>query len=265
MAVRYRDLAMPRFHAALARLRDADVPLVAVRGAAASRTTAAHAHSAGQLFGATRGVLTVGTARGRWVVPPSHVVWVPPHCEHDLRSHGAFDAASVYVVEASCAGLPGEPCALRTSGLLREAIARAASWGAGAWSAAQRRIADVILDEIRGLPREPIGLAAPSDPRALKVAHALIAHPGDLRDLAAWARWAAVSPRTLRRLFVAQTGHSFGAWRQRARLMRALELLAAGEPVTNVALELGYASLSAFIAMFRRVHGVTPARLFTAP
>jgi AraC-like DNA-binding protein len=46
--------------------------------------------------------------------------------------------------------------------------------------------------------------------------------------------------------------------------MRALELLAAGMPVTAVALELGYGNLSAFIAMFRREFGTTPGRYFNA-
>ena len=41
--------------------------------------------------------------------------------------------------------------------------------------------------------------------------------------------------------------------------MRALEMLAAGAAVTTVALDLGY-NVSAFIAMFKREHGVTPGR-----
>jgi AraC-like DNA-binding protein len=57
---------------------------------------------------------------------------------------------------------------------------------------------------------------------------------------------------------------SFGAWRQQLRLLRALERLAAGEAVSTLALELGYASPSAFIAMFKRALGVPPGRYFDA-
>ena len=46
--------------------------------------------------------------------------------------------------------------------------------------------------------------------------------------------------------------------------MRALEMLAASTPVTTIALSLGYDNVSAFIAMFRRVHGVTPARYMSS-
>ncbi len=51
---------------------------------------------------------------------------------------------------------------------------------------------------------------------------------------------------------------TIGQWRQRLRLVRALELLAAGEPVTAVATAVGYATPSAFTAMFRAQLGEPP-------
>ena len=120
-------------------------------------------------------------------------------------------------------------------------------------------VAAVILDEIRSLPVEPFGLPPPSDPRLQRIAHALIAEPADERDLEQWARWAAVSSRTLSRRFVVETGFNFTAWRQRARMMRSLEMLAAGVSVTAIALDLGYSTPSAFIGLFRRTFGETPA------
>ena len=44
--------------------------------------------------------------------------------------------------------------------------------------------------------------------------------------------------------------------------MRSLQLLAAGEKITHAALEAGYSTPSAFIAMFRSTLGVTPGRYF---
>ncbi len=79
-----------------------------------------------------------------------------------------------------------------------------------------------------------------------------------IRDLDAWASWAGIAARTLSRRFVTETGFTFTAWRQRARLLRSLEMLAESTPVTTVALDLGYDSVSAFIALFRRTFGVTP-------
>jgi len=88
-------------------------------------------------------------------------------------------------------------------------------------------------------------------------------NPADSRVLEQWATEAGASARTLARLFQSETKMSFRAWRQQLRLMRALEMLAAGVQVTNVALDLGYESVSAFTAMFRRSFGTPPTRYFS--
>ena len=227
------------------------------------RVTVAHRHASGQLFGAMRGLLSVAADSGQWVVPASHCVWMPPHHVHALRSHGPFAGWSVYVDEASCAGLPAAPCVMRVSGLLREAVGRASTWGedgSDALDARQVRVAGVILDEIAAAPHEAFGLPLPTDPRLLRVARAVLDDLADERGVEALAAWAGISPRTLARRFIIETGFAPSAWRQRARILRALELLAAGQPVTTIALDLGYDNVSAFIAMFKRVMGVTPGR-----
>ena len=248
------------------RAESAGGPLVvaAQRLGKMARSTAAHSHARGQLLGASRGLLTVGTASGQWVVPAIHAVWIPPHHVHSLRSHGAFAGWSVYVAPHACDALPDTPCTMRSSGLLREAVMRAATWSDAPHDEAQTRIAGVILDEIRALPREPLGLPLPRDPRLVRIAQALADNLADNRRIDDWAEWAAIPVRTLTRRFAAETGFSFTEWRQRARLMRALEMLAAETPVTHIALDLGYDSISAFIAMFRRTFGVTPTQYFSA-
>lgn len=229
------------------------------------RVTAPHRHARGQLFGAACGLLSVQVEGAQWVVPPSHAVWIPPHQLHALRSHGALQGWSVYIAEAGCADLPRAPCTMRTSGLLREAVARASSWGHAALDAAQARVAAVIADEILGLPREAFGLPMPTDARLLRIALALMAELDSPRRLEEWAAWAGLAPRTLTRRLLAETGFTFAAWRQRARILRALEMLAADLPVTTIALELGYDNISAFIAMFKRVCGTTPGRYLSSP
>lgn len=47
-----------------------------------------------------------------------------------------------------------------------------------------------------------------------------------------------------------ETGFNSTAWRERARMLWSLEVLAAGQPVTAAALYLSYAMASAFIGMF---------------
>jgi AraC-like DNA-binding protein len=55
---------------------------------------------------------------------------------------------------------------------------------------------------------------------------------------------------------------TFGQWRQQARLLHALERLALGDKVVDVALSLGYDSPSAFATMFKRQFGETPSAFF---
>ena len=100
----------------------------------------------------------------------------------------------------------------------------------------------------------------PRDRRLLALCRALLERPEADASLEDWAERVHASPRTLSRLFVRETAMSFGAWRQQVRLAEALARLAAGQPVGRVARDLGYASASAFTAMFRRALGATPRR-----
>lgn len=221
-----------------------------------------HSHPRGQLCGLRSGLLTIGTDDGSWVVPADVAVWIPPHHGHYGWTHGAVDGWSCYVSEAACAELPQKPCAINASGLLREAIIYASAWQGTALDPQQQRIARVILDQLHAAPVEPFSLPMPRDPRLAIIARALLDDPGDRRSIDQWAGKVGISERTLSRRFVAETGLTWSDWRQRARLIRALEQLADGVAVTTVALDLGYNSVSAFITLFKRVFGVTPTKYF---
>lgn len=223
------------------------------------------ARSHGQLLGVVAGLLSVDTGDSRWVVPPGHALWVPPHRLQAAVPHGAQAGWRVQVAQAACADLPNAACTVVVSGLLREAVARAATWPDGPSGAAPWRVVGVILDEIAARtdsPLLPFALPLPLQPRLAGVATAMLDDLADSRGLDAWAAQAGMAARTLTRHFATETGFSLVDWRQRARLHHALERLAGGEAVAPVAAHLGYENVSAFIAMFRRALGVTPARFF---
>ncbi|GAA4222425.1 helix-turn-helix transcriptional regulator [Sphingomonas endophytica] len=220
--------------------------------------TPPHRHARGQLIGCGRGVVTIATEAGAWVVPAGHAIWLPPYQMHGGQSFGPGAGWSLYVSPAKCAALPETPRTVAIPPLLREAILRAASWPDETMDDARQRIADLVVDEIATLPPEALGLPLPHDPRLRRIARALLEEPAERKSVEQWAAWAGTTARTLSRRFPLETGLSFADWRQRARLMRSLEMLAERMPITTIAIDLGYNSVSAFIALFRRTFGVTP-------
>jgi len=74
------------------------------------------------------------------------------------------------------------------------------------------------------------------------------------------AKVAGMGRRTFTRAFKNETGMGLAIWRQQARLVHALSLLSGGQPITQVAFEVGYDSPSAFTAMFHRAFGVPPSQ-----
>lgn len=229
-----------------------------------ARETPPHSHTRGQLMGALSGLVSVGFEKHQWVVPTIFAIWIPPNCTHSIRSYGPFSGWGVFIDESRCEHLPREARAIRMTPLLREAVRRAATWSGEALDDAQTRVAEVILDELLAAKPEALGLTRPEDPQLVRITDALAADLSDNRSIEAWACWAGMAPRTLSRRFAAQTGLTFAQWRQQARVLRALERVADGVPVTTIALELGYDNVSAFIDMFRRATGTTPGRYAVA-
>jgi AraC-like DNA-binding protein len=92
-----------------------------------------------------------------------------------------------------------------------------------------------------------------------EVARALTADPGDRTELREWAARLHVSVKTLQRAFLREYGTPYRNWRTGVRLDASQALLET-RPVAEVALRVGYASPSAFIAAYARKYGRTPGR-----
>jgi AraC-like DNA-binding protein len=214
-----------------------------------------------KLIYAIRGVTTVETDQGAWVVPPHRAVWIRAGVDFRVRMSGAVAMRLLYIRPGMRgARLPRETCSVvNVTPLLRELIVRAVVLGAlDARKAEQKRMIGLIFDELRVLHAMPLQLPMPRDPRAARFA-SLAEENVRLDEM---LRACGASRRTLERLFRAETSMSLGQWLRRQGLLHALRRLAAGEGVNSVALELGYNGASAFIAMFRRELGQTPRQYF---
>lgn len=221
-----------------------------------------HAHTQGQLYAISSGVLIMQGAQGRWVMPPGHIGWLPPRCEHSASGHGPLAGWSAYLALPWCQDLPGEPCVLVPSPLIQAIVAQVADSGGRLAPERLERLAAVLCDELKAARPAALALPMPRDRRLLTICDALLQDLGRPWDMAQWAAWAGLSERSLGRHFTAECGLGFAQWRQRGRLLRALEWLAQGQPVGEVAAALGYETTSAFIAVFRREFGTTPGRYF---
>lgn len=101
--------------------------------------------------------------------------------------------------------------------------------------------------------------ALPRTPAALAVAHGLLRDPASSLTAAEWAARVRVGERTLHRVFPAETGLTFAAWRRETRLAAAQDLLRApGTPVSQVAEAVGFRTSTGFIRAFRNRFGRTP-------
>lgn len=181
---------------------------------------------------------------------------------HETLSSGTATLRSAYVRPAECPIDWRECTPVEAPPLVTELLGYLEDPAVGG---DRRRHAEaLLLDLVRPVPMTTVQVRMPLEARAREVARGLSDHPSDSRTVAEWGREVGASGRTLERLFLAETGITFGRWRAMLRLQAAIVMLAAGESVGNAARRVGYESVSAFVAAFRREVGMTPAAYFRA-
>ena len=220
-----------------------------------------HSHPEDQLLFASEGVMTLNTEQGVWVVPPLRAVWIPAETPHSVAMSGAVSMKTLYFLPKLCRSFPRKCVVMNVSSLLRELILHACAFPKlRNRNRTERRIVEIIVDQLKAVESVPLQLPHPTDSRAKRVVKTLFADPGDQRTLEKLCSDSGASKRTIQRLFLEETKMTFNKWRQQFRLLHAMQRLAAGEKVTAAALEAGYNSTSAFISMFRKQLGTTPTR-----
>ena len=229
---------------------------------AAGTTISPHAHGFGQLSVVTQGTMAVTTMSGTWLAPPGRGLWVPPGAEHAAR-YGEASALVQIKIEAVQAGDLSAQCrVIEVGGLLRELAAEAVRLSDGGDPEELALVAALILRQVqRPAPRLALFIPHGEDPRLRRVTEHLLAEPGDRGTIDDLARMAGASPRTIARLFLSETGMSFGRWRDHLRVTVAVERLVRGQSITETALDLGYQTASAFTTMFTRILGQPPGKL----
>jgi len=188
-------------------------------------------------------------------------VWVPRGVEFGVESGGRCDLRIGYFAAGF---VPDRPFgAVVASGVLREIVERAVVCGyLDPANGRDARLLAVAADEVAALEpaSEAFELPLPRDVRLRAALERAVARPDAMPSVAELAAIAGLTLRTFERHFAHETGMTPRAWLQRARLRAAALALAFGASITEAGLASGYASLSAFIAAYRSVAGVTPGR-----
>lgn len=215
-----------------------------------------HSHHAGQLWRIAAGLLVIETPLGRSVVPAKHIGWIPPGQQHAAFSESAIEGCAVYLDPAHCEGLPEEATLFESDDFTDALFSRLSVAG----SEYDPRKLILLLEELALASQVRFYLPVPTDPRLKNVVRKLLQSVDDNQTVESHASRAGMSVRTFNRRFSAETGMNFVNWRQLARVMQAMEWLAAGKPVGWIALSCGYNSVSAFIEVFRTWTGKTPGQ-----
>ena len=219
-----------------------------------------HSHDFGQLISAASGSMYVGTPGRLLLLSPAMVLWIPPDVEHWMR-YGSNNAMRYVDVRKGEAEMIGEDCRIMAMTPLLNALMdgtlpeRAAGRAAGHNDA----LHDLLRLELIAAPDVPLSIAMPQDHRIRQLAEAALDDPGVIGSVETWLADAAASRKTIERLFIGETGMPPSRWLRHARILHAISRLAAGEKVSSVAFDMGYASSSAFSYMFRRALGCSPS------
>jgi len=218
-----------------------------------------HWHTRAQFAFAVAGTMRVRSARHAWIVPPSRALWLPARTVHEIQMYGAVEMRSLYLDESAAAAMPAACVVLEVTPLARELIVRAAAlpedYDA---NGADGLLMQLLVAEIRRLPPCALDLPLPESADLMRLCERILADLSTRRPSASDAGTMQTSARTLYRRFLRETGITFARWKQQARLLESIRRLAAGVPVTTVAVDLGYESPGAFSTMFRRALGIAP-------
>ncbi len=222
-----------------------------------------HAHDEAQLTFAAAGMVQVYTDAGRWLVPPQLAVWVPPGVTHRVE---ALTDTELWLVhwqrEAIAAWAPPSlltrnAFALRIGPLLRALLDAAFATSLEAEKTAL--VVRLMLHELMDTTDAPTFLPWPTSPVGRRVAELAFADHRQRLSFSELASRAATSVRSASRVFPLETGLTFKTWRQRARIVRAIDRLARGEAIAQVARESGFGSTAAFSFAFRQVTAMAPS------
>src|SRR5271169_1662181 len=129
-----------------------------------------HFHPEDQLIFASKGVMTVRTKQGIWVVPPLRAVWIPARTPHSVAILGPVSMRTLYFAPKRVRTDAAKCFVMNVSSLLRELILHACKFPKLKQAIpVHRRIIEMIADQLEAAHSIPLQLPHPNDRRAMRV------------------------------------------------------------------------------------------------
>lgn len=219
-----------------------------------------HVHELGQLVLALSGTVRIHDHGGWHLATAGNAIWIAAGCRHRASYPQPCELLLAQLEVPAEAGMP-DGCALLPLSNLACELLREAARPSGRSDKASALIHGLLLMQLqRGTPALTTALHVPEgrDRSVRTITRYLRQHVASHETLGSLATRTACSERTLARRFEADTGLSFRAWRERLRIVSAVEYLIQGKPLVAVAQAVGYASASSFSTAFRRLIGMPP-------
>ena len=212
---------------------------------------------------ALEGTLRLEALGRRWTLPPARGALIAANEPVTLTILSRLTSASV-LFSPEFTALPAQPLSIfDMSPLARELVRECRGWGAdnAPLTPYARQVFATLAEVVWRLAQTPSPCYLPVPSSAgLARALALTEEQADgLPKFTDIARASGQSPRALARRFADELGMTWREALRRIRIIRAVEALAASEAsVTEIAMAVGYQSLSAFNAAFRDLVGTSP-------
>ncbi|MEH2921630.1 helix-turn-helix domain-containing protein [Samsonia erythrinae] len=221
-----------------------------------------HQHPFAEFLYAREGGMRVEIEGKTMVVPVLYGVWIPAHVPHRILASSDVLLESLYI-ESDFAAIDHSGCkVVIVSDFIREFIHYATAHVPEQYDPEgdDAQLVRVLITLLQQLPDAGLSLPWPYSPALMSVCQKIQQTPDEAHGIEQWADETGMSVRTFSRRFKKETGLAFSEWKKRMRLLESVVMLKNNRSVTQVALDLGYASTASFTFAFRQMFGVPPTR-----
>jgi AraC-like DNA-binding protein len=227
--------------------------------------TEVHHHSRHQLLYAEGGVLHFFTQDKQFILPARHGAWIPANLVHRVESPSPqLHLRTLYFWRGDGEHkLPEKLTVFPVTSLAREMIVYTQRWPhENPVLESEDAFYQAILYLISDWCRDAISLVLPATQHQLlrNITGYLTDNIDSNLTLARVSSEFGVSSRTMMRLFRGHLDMTFQEYLRTARVIAALELLSSPDTtITEIALHVGYQSISSFSRTFKAYVGKSPS------